>query len=272
MVFYVMYFSQKRGVLMVYLNRDEIRVCYDFAVQAVNGDYQQGNNFGQGNAIRPSNHSIADKITGKMGEYLFKKTLESEYNNVSVELNFNHFEGHNNLDDGDADIYVDDILQNSQYTLDVKTSSNRAKWLLIEESKFEINGVYPFIKLAENVPINSDLRRNPDGILDFETIEGTFVGWATGADFFSLVDNESICFRFKRGESLYKPEYIPDDFREYGVTELINQINLNGRIDAPNALNIKMGPPLKAAVNFGFPESFFREPNQFLGFYLNNIR
>lgn len=253
---------------MTRLNREEIRECYDFAVQAVAGDYQQGNHFGQGNDKRTPEESIADKIIGKMGEYIFKKTLEGMFNNVRVGLNFNHIEGHNNLDNGDADIYVDGILQTSPYDLDVKTSSFKAQWLLIEETKFDVNGIYPFVKFAESVPSDSKLRENPHSILEFDTINGDFVGWATGTDFYSLVDNESICFRFNKDEKLYRPRYIPNDFRNYGVEDLRNQVQFIFNNEGERALSLRIGPRLDAMVNFGFPVKFLKSPNQCLNFYL----
>lgn len=238
------------------LTRGEVIECYDFAVQAVEGDYQQGNHFGVGNAVRADNESIADKILGKMGEYIFKKTLEEMYNNVRVNLNFNHLEGHDNLDDGDAEIFVDDVLQEARYNVDVKSSSFRAQWLLVEESKFEENTIYAFVKFNENVPENRMLRQDPTSILNI-AVSGEIIGWASSADFRSLA-NDEICFVYRQGDRPYRNRYIPNNFRNFTPQQTLNYIQQNHQNDTYNNdlyLNIR----LDAVVNYGLPIKALRD-------------
>jgi len=243
------------------LTREEVRMCYDFAVQAVDGNYQQGNHFGVGNALRVNNESIADKILGKMGEYIFKKTLEKMYNNVQVNLNFNHLEGHDNLDDGDAEIFVDGVLQEAQYKIDVKSSSFKAQWLLVENSKFEENTIYAFVKFTGNVPENKKLRQDPESILDIE-VSGEVFGWATSDDFRSLVNGE-ICFVYRQGDSPYRNVYIPDNFRDFTPEQILDHIQENYQNDRSNS-NLHLGISLDALVNYGLPIKALRDNTNLL--------
>lgn len=243
------------------LTREEVMVCYEFAVQAVEGDFQQGNHFGIGNAVRVNNESIADKILGKMGEYIFKKTLEKMYNNVRVNLNFNHLEGHDNLDDGDAEIFVDGVLQETQYKVDVKSSSFKAQWLLVEESKFEENTIYAFVKFTENVPENKKLRQDPESILDIE-VSGEVVGWATSDDFRSLI-NDEICFVYHQGDRPYRNVYIPNNFRDFTSQQTLDYIQQNHQNDRRNG-NLHLNISLDALVNYGLPIKTLRNNKNLL--------
>ena len=75
---------------MSIVNSVQIQECYDFAVIAWNNRSQSQKQFGTKEA-RDRNSFVADQISGKLAEYIFKHTMEEMNDEVRVELNIDHY-------------------------------------------------------------------------------------------------------------------------------------------------------------------------------------
>lgn len=94
---------------MAIVNIEQIRECYNFAVGAWNNRSQSQKQFGTKEA-RDRNSFVADQISGKLAEYIFKHTIEEMNDEVRVELNFDHYLDPLHTDLGDVEIYIENKL------------------------------------------------------------------------------------------------------------------------------------------------------------------
>lgn len=246
-----------RYLAIVTVNATQIRQCYNFAVTAWNNSSQSQKQFGTSEA-RSRNSFVADQILGKLAEYVFKNTVEDEFENVSVELNFDHYLDQLETDEGDVQIYVENEL--IPMRIDIKGSSYMAQWLLVELHKFKdlqsgnaLSDRYVMVKFAENVPDNKTLRENPEQILEFNEINGEVIGWVNHSDFISKKDNEE-WFTYRRGERPLRKRVLPQSKQKVNdIKHLRNYINKVKRdkniTDGEACLNVV----LDAEINVGLP-------------------
>jgi len=242
---------------MITVNANQIRECYDFAVTAWNKRSQSQRQFGTQEA-RDRNSFVADQISGKLAEYVFKHTIEATFNDVRVELNFNHYLDPLHTDDGDVEIYINQ--ERIPVRIDVKGSSYMAQWLLVEKHKFRdlqsgnpLSDRYVMVKFSQDVPDSQSLRNNPEQILELEEIHSEVKGWANHSDFISQADNEE-WFIYHRGDRPFKVSVLPiSSQRVNNITHLRNYINKvkknNGITDDEACLNVT----LDAETNIGLP-------------------
>lgn len=239
---------------MAVVNQEEIRLCYDFANYAWENSSQSVKHFG--GEPRTKEEFLADQITGKIAELIFKKEVESQLPNVQIELDFMHYLDPHHTDNGDVQIFSDGQLLDLK--LDIKGSSHRAQWLLVEEYKFWLPNTrhsaadkYVMIKFDENMPTNPQLRENPEVILGLNEVVGEIKGWKLHASFISPADNEP-WFIYNRGERLLNPRLLPPNTNHINDKKhLKNYINKVARSNEGMANNI--GPHLDAKLNYGLP-------------------
>lgn len=199
---------------MVKLTKAEILNTYNFAVYAWGNQSQSQKQFGTG-STRTKEQFIADQIEGKLAEYIFKKQIEEEFPGTLVELDFLHYNNPLHTDNGDVKIV--DNGQDLKYRIDIKGSSYRAQWLLIERHKFwdkesgdPMADCYVMVKFGESMPTNPQLRLNPELILQLEEVEGSIVGGANHNQFLSNADKNLPWFDFKENQNPYRPWLLPD--------------------------------------------------------------
>lgn len=239
------------------INRTEIRRCYDFAVTAWNNRSQSQRQFGTMEE-RDRNSFIADQTLGKLAEYVFKHTIESKFENVRIELNFNHYLNPLHTDEGDVDIYIDNELIPTR--IDIKGSSNYAQWLLVELHKFKdletgmpLSDKYVMVKFDEDIPDNGTLRANPDQILELDNVSGEVIGWANHNDFISPKDNEE-WFTYYRGERPLRRRVLPKSRQKVNdLRHLRNYINKVKRDQDITDNEAHLNVVLDAEVNIGLP-------------------
>lgn len=199
---------------MEFLSKKEIERCYSFAEEVVKLHSQKEGDFGT-KEKRNAPTMMADLILGKMAEIIFKKEYESKIPNSRVELDFNHYLDPNHLDDGDVKIYIDNQL--FPIRIDIKSSTSKSRWLLVESYKLFDNNKkflsdrYVFVRFNDTVPGNPQLRKDPYKILneyDKHIPSGKIVGWAIGEDFISSADKKGF-FEFKKDQRLLNVDLIP---------------------------------------------------------------
>ncbi|KFI04775.1 hypothetical protein P8852_05890 [Bacillus spizizenii] len=246
---------------MVVVKNKIIRKCYKFALDAWEKRSQSQKQFGTG-AIRKKNEFIADQLSGKLAECLFKLIVEDQYENVQVQLNFTHYPDPLQTDNGDVSIYVDGELLSSR--IDIKGSSHRAQWLLVEEHKFKdlstgkpLSDCYVMIRFSESMPTSQTLRNNPQQILEVQEISGEITGWANHSDFLSPADNKE-WFVFERGQRPWKRQVLPSPFYPNDLKHLKNCIKSSIKKKGFTDNDIYLSVPLDAKINIGLPIYWLR--------------
>lgn len=242
---------------MAIVKAKQIRECYDFAVVAWDNCSQSQKQFGTKEA-RDRNSFVADQISGKLAEYIFKHTIEELYDEVRVVLNFDHYLDPLHTDLGDVEIYLENKLV--PIKIDVKGSSYRAQWLLVEIHKFRdlksskpMSDKFVMVKFSGNVPDSRSLRSNPEVVLELNEIEGTVIGWANHSDFISETDNEE-WFIYLKGEKPFKTKVLPKSpQRINNIKHLRNYINMVKRDSNLSDDEAHLNIPLDAEKNIGLP-------------------
>lgn len=255
---------------MVTVTSEEIKQCYHFAVTAWRNRSQSVQQFGTDHP-RMKEAFLADQISGKLAELIFKKEIEQRHPRVEVQLDFEHYLNPLHTDNGDVSIVDNGLVV--PYRIDVKGSSYVAQWLLVERHKFwdlktkaPMADRYVMIKFSNEMPTSSELRANPDRILSLEQVSGEIIGWANHTDFISSTDNAP-WFSYEKGERLISPQFLPktasypNDIRH--LTNYINKVQ-----QSKQATSIHIGPPLDATLNFGLPIKWL---NKDLGALLNRV-
>lgn len=239
---------------MAIVTSDEIGLCFDFAEYAWNNRSQSQRHFGGQSRSREA--FIADQILGKLAEIVFKKDVENQFPHVQIELDFMHYMNPLHVDNGDVKIFVNGMLLDER--IDIKGSSYRAQWLLVEDYKYYhpetgegMSDKYVMVKLSDNVPSNPELRANPNRILDFDNIRGEIVGWVNHEEFISTEDNMP-WFTYNRGERLINPRVLPRSMDR--LSDLKHRDNYIRTVIRNNpTLNHYIGPTLDAEINYGLP-------------------
>jgi len=240
---------------MILINQNEIQDCYNFAEKAWQNRSQSVQQFGTSES-RTRESFLADQISGKLAEIIFKKEIEKKYDSVKVHLDFNHYLDPLHTDNGD--VTIEDNGLTVPFRLDVKGSSHAAQWLLVEQHKFwdletkkPMSDRYVMVKFSDEMPTSPELRADPESILTLEQISGKIVGWANHEDFISSEDNEP-WFIFKKGDRLISFQFLPKtadypkDIRH--LRNYINKVRQSKQVE-----NIYIGPKLDAELNIGMP-------------------
>lgn len=251
---------------MQILNNMEIKSCYKFADEAWNKRSQSIRQFGT-KEERTRESFIADQISGKLAEVIFKKQVESKFKKVSVQLDFRHYLDTLQTDEGDVTITID----NDPYPLrlDIKGSSNLAQWLLIEEHKFKdlqtdtpMSDRYVMVKFSSNMPTSKELRNDPTKILNLQCISGEIIGWANHSDFISKEDNAP-WFMFKKGSRLISSKVLPGTANNLNDLRHLN--NYIKKVQVSKGLkDIHIGPRLDAKINVGLPVNWLNKELEML--------
>lgn len=242
-------------LLLQSINKNEIQNCYNFAEVAWKNRSQSVQQFGT-DEPRTREAFLADQISGKLAELIFKKEIEQRYPGVKVYLDFNHYLDPLHTDNGDVTIVNNGLTV--PYQVDVKGSSKVAQWLLVERHKFfdfqtqkPMADRYVMVKFSNGMPTSSELRANPERILTLDHVRGEIVGCANHAEFISSKDNEP-WFSFLKGERLIGPKFLPHKASYLNdIRHLKNYINKMQQIK--QAKGIHIGPKLDATMNYGLP-------------------
>lgn len=127
---------------------------------------------------------------------------------LSVQLDFNHYQGEQNTDNGDFMLPLQS--RNAEVRVDVKGSSHFAQWLLIEDYKFRdrdtkqlISDAFVMVCFDDSFPGNKVLRENPEIILGRE-FYGEVKGWAKASDFFEPGNSGAFWFEWSRLKSFQR--------------------------------------------------------------------
>lgn len=240
---------------MQMLNNIEIRRCYEFANEAWNNRSQSVQQFGT-TEQRNRESFIADQVSGKLAELIFKKEIENKFESVKVHVDFKHYLDPLHTDNGD--VSIENNGKNQSVRIDIKGSSYAAKWLLVEKHKYwelktnkPMADRYVMVKFSNDMPTSKELRENPESILKLDKVSGQIVGWANHSDFISRKDNAP-WFTFNRGERLISGKVLPKTAEKVNDMKHLN--NYIKKVQESNAIeNIHIGPPLDATLNVGLP-------------------
>ncbi|OES43344.1 hypothetical protein [Domibacillus iocasae] len=247
---------------MDFITNETIRYCYDFAVYAWENSSQSKKQYGT-EEIRARNEFVADQLTDKLAECLFKAIIEEHYSNIQVQLDFSHYTDPLHTDNGDVNMYIDRNLL--PVRIDIKGSSHRAQWLLVEEHKFKdlktgapMADCYIMVRFSENMPVSRILRNNPERILSIPAISGEITGWAYHHDFFSSKDNQE-WFVYNKGDRPLKRKVLPyASNRVNDLNHLHNYINKRIRTQGFTEADIYLSVPLDAKKNMGLPINWLK--------------
>lgn len=236
------------------ISKSEVKDCYNFAETAWN--YQSQKHFG--GKARTKEEFIADQTEGKLAELIFMKFLEKK--GMKINLDFNHYEGELNTDEGDFKFPLRDKLIEAR--VDVKGSSNYAQWLLVEDYKFidPISGEYKsnaFVRVCfgKTFPGNKELRKNPKIILDKE-YEGEVRGWALVKDFYEP-NGGDFWFEWKKGDSPWHSRVLPPTIswtRKALDNYLVKSLSKQRDLGLSTTISIN----LQAKMNYGLPIKWLR--------------
>lgn len=231
---------------MTSVDIEDIIKCIDFAEQAWNKKSQSSRNFG--GIERTINQFMADQIEGKLSEVLFRNFLKEK--GIDVTLDFEHYLDMMTTDDGDFN------FQGLTSKVDIKGSSSRAQWLLVEDYKFN-SDVFVMVCFNDRFPNNKQLRENPYILLNDFEYEGEVKGWAKQEDFF---DSEySIWFEWKQNSSPWRTEIIPNRI-PYSKNRkgLEKYIERNIEYASKEGRKTTISIPLNARLNYGIPIKWLR--------------
>ena len=192
------------------LQPEDVRRCLEFATQAWERQTQSRRQFGSKD-YRTAHNFVQDMSRGKAGELIFCKMLK-DLAGVDATPDFNHYP-FGTQDDGDIKVAGEPVKW------DIKATSHRAQWLLLEEYKLTAD-IYVLIQIQKQLEAES-------------TLSGELIGWAHSDDFWDSED--SWRFRFRHGDFLLSTDALPDR-PEDGV--ICNQGRILTRLDSPRNVGL----------------------------------
>lgn len=237
------------------INETDIRACYDFAERAWQRESQSQKHFG--GFLRSRDDFIADQTEGKLAEIALSKFLSRL--GVKTLLDFQHYSGQQNTDHGDVALGVSST---TRAKVDVKSSSAKAQWLLVEDYKFFQIGtrrlasdVFVMVCFDSSFPGNKVLRRNP-GILLQKRYKAFIEGWALSQDFFAPGTNE-FWFEWPKGTRPYRSRVLPQSYPT-SKQELMEHLKITIPRAESNEEPTVISMPLDANLNYGLPIVWLR--------------
>jgi hypothetical protein len=232
------------------LSLEEQKECYRFATEVVRRRSQSQKHFGGDE--RPAEHIIADQTEGKMVELILQKFLADK--GFPVLVDFDHYDDPLVIDRGDVQPAR---FKNVDLRLDVKGSSFKAQWLLIEDWKMVdksrpsgfTSDIYVMVKFTESFPGNKECRKD-NSLLLKQAYAGEVVGWAT-AEMFQAPDG-TFWFTYERNSRPYRPRYLPNTIpiSRRGLQNYLAK-SLGGAAERHEDPYLDV--ELDAALNYGLP-------------------
>lgn len=235
----------------VTVNDKDIRRCYTFAVQA--WEHQSHKHFG--GEPRQPRELIADQLEGKLAEIALQKFLAEL--GIQVTIDFHHYRGEKNTDSGDLQTKTRSLAR-----VDVKGSSFKAQWLLVEDYKFFqiethalVSDAFVMVCFDPTFPSNKTIRKDPRILLG-KRFTATVRGWVYATDFYIPTTSE-FWFDLPRGSHLFRNQMLPthrpdrkDDFTQYLAKRLqwANDNHQSATLDVT----------LDAKLNYGLPILWLR--------------
>ena len=219
--------------------------AFKFAQKICTGDNQSGIDFGNLNYPRTMWDRIADCFEGKVAELAFQQFAKQRWS-LDLYVDFDIYEGKHSHDYGDDVVLLRDGERASAASkIDIKATRPGSQWLLVEEHKFWSQAyVTVRVKLPRDIETNSAHMRD---ILDAEIV-CELVGFAERGTIANEGDGgiEPI-FLFRAGDRLFDNRFL---------RRVRNEHRSNRRyVDAclRNEDLRRIGPPLRAPVNYGVP-------------------
>lgn len=243
---------------MITIFKDDINKCYQFATDAWVNDSQSKKS--NGTIKRSKEEFISNQFTGKLAEIIFKKTVELAYPQYQIELDFNHYQDKHHIDNGDVKV----IKNSTEITtkIDIKSSSKQAKWLLVEDFKYDdtINEYmksdkYVMVQFEDDILFAKNIITNFSKLPNLTKITGKVTGWISHSNFISKKENQP-WFIFHTGKTLYNPYYLPAKLEKLNDKKhLVNYYNkaFNSEVSKNPSLQKFLNVDLKAKINYGFP-------------------
>lgn len=254
--------------MRILLSKEEVKSCYNFAEKAWSLQSQSQKHFG--GRTRTKEQFLADQTEGKLAELVLMKSLNQL--GLIINLDFNHYEGQLNTDEGDFKISLDDRLIKTK--VDIKGSSFFAQWLLVEDYKFidPLNGrlksnAFVLVCFGKSFPGNRELRENPKILLEKE-IEGEVRGWALAEDFYEPKERK-FWFEWPKGSTPWVTRVLPrtKPLSRRGLDKYLEK-SVYGpeNVGKKNSISIT----LDAKKNYGLPITWLRTDwQEFISFLLN---
>lgn len=243
------------NIINILLEKNDINICYEFAVKAWGNQSQK--HFG--GTPRTKKQFIADQIEGKMAELVLMKFLAEK--GLNINLDFQHYEGEHNTDNGDFMIAFQDRLIETK--VDIKGSSNFAQWLLVEDYKFidprtkqRKSDAFVMVCFGDSFPGNRALRENPQIIIDQE-YEAQVKGWAAFEDFYETGNRGQLWFEWTKGSLPWNQRVLPKTF-PFNRRGLENYLAKSIPSTEERGGNTRINIQLDANINYGLPIKWLR--------------
>lgn len=203
------------------------------------------NDFGRSELPRDITDQIADMIVGKSAEFIFRAFAYQFGITVGIDLNIYPDEY---ITDGGQDIPYVELTHRgwkgwyaNNIKVDVKSTSNLSKWLLVEQRKFDSNA-YVLVKM--DVPAGWE----KTGV-QVDRLSGEVAGYAWYTDLLNPEENKP-WFHFNAGDSLFHADKIYKEEFSY-PTELENYLE---------TFNVRfMNMRLRSKSTYGLPVHWLRD-------------
>lgn len=229
----------------IILSPADFRASYEFARTAVQQKHQSKRDFGS--ALQRNNtDQIADITEGKLSETACSRFFRN-MSNISFDVDFNHYPGLHHIDSG-SDIETL-VYENKKYIcsykIDIKSTRNYSKWLLVEGHKFWASA---FILVKVDLP--RDFERSPQSCIN-NKITCEICGFCY---YYDLIDprTKAPYFLYNSNDQLWN--YPPN------IKSLCGSMKEASDIIIKN--NTKLNVYLKSKTNYGIPIPLLRNSSQ----------
>ncbi len=160
-----------------------------------------------GGEPRQPRELIADQLEGKLAEIALQKFLAQF--GIQITLDFHHYQGERHTDSGDLQTKTRSLAR-----VDVKGSSFKAQWLLVEDYKFFhiethalVANAFVMVCFDRTFPSNKTIREEPRILLG-KRFTATVRGWVYAADFY-VPGTSEFWFIWPQGSQPWRSRMLP---------------------------------------------------------------
>lgn len=221
------------------LSREEFQPAVDF-MSAYHNKIRNSEalrDFNNKSLVRSAGDSCADVLMGKLAELMFQKFVKARHD-IEILLDF---EIHEHTDGGQD-------IPGHFLTIDIKATRTYSQYLLVERQRLT-SDVYVLVRVdmprdLESWSVEALLQHCGDPMRE---IYGEVCGYAYRQDFWD--GNEGRPYLpFARGQQLIRADF----FRRLSDAEWTPE-GIQKRLEVDRQDVVRVGPTLKAAMNYGLP-------------------
>lgn len=239
------------------LGRDDINRAIEFAKKFWDAE-KSIKDFGSNNDRSSESDKLADTISGKLAEIAFAKFTLREFNK-NIELDFNITTGKLAIDNGQDIAMMEGKIPILK--TDIKGSKKYARWLLIEQHKIDSNLIIADFYVSVSLNLPEDIEKNWQIFETKNTINTKIDGYIKKNKFFS--PSGQPWFEYHQNERLYSIQYIDDIVQRWKSNQKSPELGIMLAKEENDYMgNTRMGGPLKAKKNIGFPKKHLKSSKE----------